>query len=66
MTLTDNHAFTLWCAGGRIGTYRTRERAEAKMRAIAMQPLEFLHVQEWEPGTHYDVVTFDDIEEEEE
>lgn len=61
--MTANHAFTLWCAGGRIGTYRTRERAEAKMRAIAMQPLEYLHVQEWVPGeASLPVVTFDDEE----
>lgn len=58
--MTANHAFTVWCAGGRIGTYRTRDKAEAKLKQIAEQPERFLHIQEWQPGVHYDYVTFDD------
>jgi len=58
--MTDNHAYTVWCAGGRIGTYRTRERAEAKLAEIAANPGKFLHIQEWQPGEHYPFVTFDE------
>ena len=58
--MTDPHAFTLWCAGGRIGTYRTRDKAEAKLKQIADNPLEYLHIQEWIPGSHYPFVTFDE------
>ena len=61
--MTSPSAFTVWCKGGRIGTYRTREKAEAVLRSIAMNPLQYLHVQEWVPGEgHYPFVTFDDQE----
>ena len=59
--MPDHNAFTVWCKGGRIGTYRSRERAEAVLRAIASHPLEFLHIQEWTPGEgHFPFVTFED------
>jgi hypothetical protein len=61
MTMPDLNAYTVWCKGGRIGTYRTREKAEAVLRAIASHPLEFLHIQEWVPGEgHFPFVTFED------
>ena len=65
--MTDNNAFTVWCKGGRVGTYRSREKAEAVLRAIASHPLEFLHIQEWTPGEgHFPFVTFEDNDDQEE
>jgi len=61
--MPDNHAFTLWCKGGRIGTYRTREKADEWLEKIASDPRQYLHIQEWIPGEHYNYVTFDDVEE---
>ena len=58
--ITSPSAYTIWCKGGRIGTYRSRERAEEVMREIADHPERYLHIQEWEPGSHYPYVTFDD------
>jgi hypothetical protein len=61
--MPDLNAYTVWCAGGKIGTYHTREAAEKKLRAIAMHPLQYLHIQEWAPGAeYYDYVTFEDDE----
>jgi hypothetical protein len=61
--MTNLDAYTVWCKGGRVGTYRSREKAEAVLRAIASHPLEFLHIQEWTPGEgHYPFVTFDEEE----
>jgi len=57
---TNPNAYTVWCKGGRIGTYRSRKRAEEVMREIADHPERYLHIQEWEPGSHYPYVTFDD------
>ena len=58
--MTNPNAYTVWCKGGRIGTFRNRERAEAVLEAIAANPKQFLHIQEWEPGDHYIFVTFND------
>ena len=60
--MTNPNAYTVWCKGGRIGTYRSRERAEEVLREIADHPEQFLHIQEWQPGEHYPYVTFDDGE----
>lgn len=59
--MTDS-AFTLWCKGGRIGTYRSRDKADEWLEKIARDPRQYLHIQEWTPGDHYDYVTFDDEE----
>ena len=62
--MSDLNAYTVWCKGGRIGTYRERERAEAVMHDIAEHPEKYLHIQEWTPEPHhYPFVTFDDEEE---
>lgn len=58
------NAYTVWCKGGRVGTYRSRERAEQVMREITAHPERYLHIQEWEPREHYPYVTFDDEKEE--
>ena len=59
--MTNPSAFTVWCKGGKIGTYRTREKAEAVLRAIASHPLEYLHIQAWEPSEgFYEYVSFDE------
>ena len=58
--MTSPNAYTVWCKGGRIGTYRSRERAEEVMREIADHPERYLHIQEWQPGLHYPYVSFSD------
>ena len=58
--MTENNAYTLWCKGGRIGTFRTPEKAQEWLERIADNPREYLHIQEWIPGAHYDFVTFDE------
>jgi hypothetical protein len=61
--MPDHNAYTVWCKGGRIGTYRSREKAEAVLRAIASHPLQYLHIQHWQPGAEYiQFVSFDDQE----
>jgi hypothetical protein len=62
--VSDLNAYTVWCKGGKVGTYRSREKAEQVLRAIASHPLEYLHIQTWQPGDHYDYVTFDDTDQE--
>ena len=63
MTANPN-AYTLWCKGGRIGTFRSREKAQEWLERIAANPREYLHIQEWSPNEHYDFVTFNDEDEE--
>ena len=62
--MPDLNAYTLWCAGGRIATFRSRDKAEQHLEKIAANPKQFLHIQEWTPEPHhYPFVTFDDEEE---
>jgi hypothetical protein len=61
--MTD--AYTVWCYRGRVGTYRTREQAEAVIEDIAKHPEKYLHVQKWTPSdAQYQFVTFEDESEE--
>jgi hypothetical protein len=56
-------AYTVWCGKGRIGTYQTRERAEAVVQDIAQHPEKYLHIQEWTPEDYIaPFVTFEDNE----
>ena len=57
--MSDLNAYTLWCQGGRIATFRSRDKAEKHLEKIAANPREYLHIQTWEPGDHYEYVTFD-------
>lgn len=57
-------AYTVWCGKGRVGTYQTRERAEAVIQDIAQHPEKYLHIQEWTPeGSVEDFITYEDKEE---
>jgi len=58
-----NDAFTVWCGKGRVGTYHTKERADAVVEDIAKHPEKYLHVQKWTPSdAQYQFVTFEDSE----
>lgn len=63
--MTD--AYTVWCSRGRVGTYRTREQAEAVVEDIRRHPEKYLHVQKWTPAPEqFEFVTFEDSDESEE
>jgi hypothetical protein len=63
--MTNPNAYTLWCKGGRIGTFRSREKAEEWLERIADNPREYLHIQEWTPEpSHLPFVNFDGEDEE--
>lgn len=59
------NAFTVWCGKGRVGTYHTKERADAVIEDIRRHPEKYLHVQKWTPAPEqYEFVTFEDESEE--
>ena len=58
--MSDNNAYTLWCGGGSIATFRTREAAEAYLELVVADPRRYLSIQEWYPEPHWvPHVTFD-------
>jgi hypothetical protein len=58
----NSQAYTVWCGRGRVGTYRTKERAEEMKQLIEEDPAAFTRIQTWDPGAHYPHVTFHDAE----
>ena len=56
-------AYTVWVAHGRIGTYRTREKAEQVRDEVIHQVAKLIRIQEWSPNEHYAYVTFNDDDE---
>jgi len=57
------NAYTVWVAHGRIGTYRTREKAEQVQAEVIANIEQLTRIQEWMPEPHHEpYVTFDDEE----
>jgi hypothetical protein len=58
------NAYTVWVTHGRIGTYRTREKADEIRRKVINNIEQLTHIQEWTPEPHHeDYVTFNDEDE---
>jgi hypothetical protein len=58
------NAYTVWVGKGRIGTYRTREKAEQVQAEVIANIEQLTHIQEWTPEPHHEpYVTFDDEDE---
>jgi hypothetical protein len=58
------NAYTVWVGKGRIGTYRTREKAEQVQAEVIGRIAELIRIQEWMPEPHHEpYVTFDDEDE---
>ena len=57
------NAYTVWVAKGRIGTYRTREKAEEIRLKVIANIEELVRIQTWTPEPHHEpYVTFNDDE----
>jgi hypothetical protein len=56
-------AYTVWVAHGRIGTYKTPEKAEQIRQQVIDNIEDLVRIQTWEPNEHYAYVTFDDEKE---
>lgn len=54
------NAYTVFVGNGRIGTYRTREKAEEIRREVIANVEQLSRIQEWTPNEFYEYVTFDD------
>lgn len=58
------NAYTVWVSKGRIGTYRTKEKAEQVRRQVIANVKDLTYIQEWTPEDWmYDKVTFNDEDE---
>lgn len=53
-------AYTVYCSGKAIKTFKTREAAEAYRAAVIDEPALFLRIDEWEPGIHLPYVDFEE------
>jgi hypothetical protein len=55
------NAYTVWVGKGRIGTYRTREKAEQVQAEVIANIEQLTHIQEWTPEKYLEpYVTFND------
>jgi Tfp pilus assembly protein PilP len=58
------NAYTVWVAHGRIGTYRTREKAEQVQAEVIANIEQLTRIQEWTPQEYEQpFVTFNDEDE---
>jgi hypothetical protein len=58
------NAYTVWVAHGRIGTYRTREKAEQVQSEVIANIEQLARIQEWTPQEYErPFVTFNDEDE---
>lgn len=51
-------AYTVYCSGKAIKTFRTRKAAEAYQASVIDEPALFLKIESWEPGHHLPFVEF--------
>jgi hypothetical protein len=57
------NAYTVWVAHGRIGTYKTPEKAEEIRQKVIDNIEDLVRIQTWTPEPHHEAyVTFDDEE----